>query len=356
MLQSLQACRATAAILVVLYHTSHGIFRLPKYFGHKPFGPIFDFGFAGVDFFFVLSGFLMIWVHAKDIGQPRAFGAYLWKRFSRIYPAYWVVLIAIIPVYFLVPSFGIGHERDVDVIVRAIFLYPHPEMHVVLGVSWTLVYEVFFYVIFGLLILNRPLGIVVMLGWTVGLQTYPFADSLSVFVFNSLNLRFLAGLVVGLVMQRWQVPWPRFTALIGVGVFLVTGMAEALAGPLDSWQQCVGFTMGSSLTLAGLVEAERFGLLRPPRFLTYLGDASYSIYLVHFLALSVIAKLTVASGLYLLVPDALLFCAFVVVAIGAGCVFHHLIERPIHIWAKGRFRRGRTQPVVVPVSEMRQAA
>jgi exopolysaccharide production protein ExoZ len=88
MLNSLQACRAAAAILVVFYHTSHGIFRLEKYFGHKPFGPVFDFGFAGVDFFFVLSGFIMIHVHAGDIGQPRMLAAYLWKRFSRIYPAY----------------------------------------------------------------------------------------------------------------------------------------------------------------------------------------------------------------------------------------------------------------------------
>src|SRR4051794_15071476 len=114
MLQSLQACRAMAAILVVLYHTSHGIFRLDKYFGHKPFGHVFDFGFAGVDFFFVLSGFIMMHVHGRDIGQPRAFASYLWKRFSRIYPAYWIVFAAILPVYFLVPSFGLGHERDAD--------------------------------------------------------------------------------------------------------------------------------------------------------------------------------------------------------------------------------------------------
>jgi peptidoglycan/LPS O-acetylase OafA/YrhL len=74
MLKSLQACRAAAAILVVLYHTSHGIFRLPRYFEHKPFGPVFDFGFAGVDFFFVLSGFIMMHVHAADIGRPSAIG------------------------------------------------------------------------------------------------------------------------------------------------------------------------------------------------------------------------------------------------------------------------------------------
>ena len=83
----------------MLFHTSGSIFDLPKYFGHKPFGPIFDFGFAGVDFFSALSGFLMVHVHAEDFGRPGAVGPYLWKRFSRIYPTYWVALAAVVPVF-----------------------------------------------------------------------------------------------------------------------------------------------------------------------------------------------------------------------------------------------------------------
>ncbi len=161
----------------MFYHTSHGIFRLEKYFGHKPFGPVFDFGFAGVDFFFVLSGFIMIHVHAGDIGQPRMLAAYLWKRFSRIYPAYWIVLAAIVPVYFLVPSFGLGHEREPGVIVRAIVLFPHPETHLVLGVAWTLVYEVFFYLLFGLLILDKRIGVLVFVGWMACLLAYPWFET-----------------------------------------------------------------------------------------------------------------------------------------------------------------------------------
>src|SRR5436305_9906897 len=106
MLNTLQACRAAAAILVVLFHASGSIFALAKYFDCKPFGRVFDFGYAGVDFFFVLSGFLMMHVHAQDFGQPRKLGAYCWKRFTRIYPAYWVVLALIVPVYFLLPGVG----------------------------------------------------------------------------------------------------------------------------------------------------------------------------------------------------------------------------------------------------------
>src|SRR5207302_3769566 len=89
MLNSLQACRALACILIVLAHTNHSIFGVEKYFGHKPLGCLVDCAFASIDFFYVLCGFIMFHAHADEIGQPRAFGPYLWKRFARIYPIYW---------------------------------------------------------------------------------------------------------------------------------------------------------------------------------------------------------------------------------------------------------------------------
>jgi exopolysaccharide production protein ExoZ len=348
-----------AAILVVLYHTSHGIFRLERYFGHEPFGPIFDFGFAGVDFFFVLSGFIMMHVHADDLGQPRALGAYLGKRFSRIYPAYWVVLAAMVPVYFLVPDFGIGHEREPGVILRAIVLFPHPETHLVLGVAWTLVYEVFFYLLFGLLILDKRIGMLVFVGWTACVLAYPWFENYPWnFLFSYLHLRFLAGMAVAVLLRRWQVPAPRLVAFSGAALFLGAGMVEAFVRPLSALEQTLGYALGSAVALAGLIQAERSGLIQPPRWLVYLGNASYAIYLVHFLALSMIAKIAKASHLDVHVPGTLLFCVHVAGAIASGCVFHHLVEHPIHAWAKRLFRSAKTRPpaAVVAEPETRQAA
>src|SRR4026207_1339537 len=104
MFRSLQACRAFAALSVVLMHTSEGIFVRSKYFGHKPYGVFFEFGQTGVLIFFVLSGFVMWHAHSKDFGQPRRIGIYFWKRFSRIYPPYWVALTMVAIVFLLAPS------------------------------------------------------------------------------------------------------------------------------------------------------------------------------------------------------------------------------------------------------------
>ena len=105
---------------------------------------------------------------------------------------------------------------------------------------------------------------------------------------------------VCLIVQRWRIPAPRVLAGLGAGLLLLTGLVHVYYG-LSGWTYILGFTLGSSLVIAGLVEAERQGLIGTPRLLVYLGDATYAIYLVHFLALSAIASVLYLGG-YRAVP------------------------------------------------------
>ena len=358
MFNSLQACRALAAILVVLQHTNHSIFRLEKYFGHEPAGRLFACAFSAIDFFYVLCGFIMLHVHAKDIDQPRELGSYLWKRFSRIYLFYWVVLAVTLPVYFLVPTFGVGFERDPDVIIRSFLLAPHPEFHMVFGIAWTLVYEVLFYLLFGLLILNKRLGIAVFLVWGCLVLAHPlFVNHPWKFVFSDHHLRFFAGMCVWLVLNRWKIPAPRLVAGAGVTILLVAGLCEDFYGPLTNFARIFWFTLGSAIIIIGLVESERSGLIRAPRWLVYLGDAAYSIYLVHFLALSVFAKMSKAMLLDQYLPSMVLYLLFVIGSIGFGCLCYQFVEYPLHRWSRQFFSRAKSPiPVVLPEPEIRKAA
>jgi peptidoglycan/LPS O-acetylase OafA/YrhL len=342
MLRSLQACRALAALLVVLYHTSGSIFALPKYFGCKPCGDLFDFGGAGVDFFFVLSGFLIAHVHAGDLGQPQQLRAYLWKRLSRIYPTYWAVLLLVLPVFLLAPRLATGRQGEPLVILGSFLLLPLPDAGPVLVVAWTLSHELLFYLLFATLIASRRWGAAVFTAWLMllaagvcgRLDGFPWT-----FLASPYNLEFLAGLLLGLKASRERkLPdssresgslCSRLAVLLGTAIFLTTGMIDVYAGPLGLYEHVLGYGSGSVLALAGLIEAERSGRLCPPRLLTFLGDASYSIYLTHFPALSVLAKLVKVLGMDGWVPPLPLYGLLAGGAVAAGCVFHVALERPL---------------------------
>ena len=344
--------------MILLYHAEHGIFRRPKYFGCEVLGRLVDFAPACLDLFFVLSGFIIMYAHSADIGRPSALGAYFWRRFSRAYLFYWVVLAFVLPVLFLVPDFGFEYQRDPGVILRSFLLAPEPHWHMVVTVAWTMVYEVFFYLVFSLLILNRPLGIVVFLGWTLGTLIHPWLNTVhGDFVFSPVHLRFVAGMLVCMAVRRWRIPAPRLLARLGLGLFLATGVVWSYCGPLESWHHVSCFVLGSCLLIAGLTEAERSGLIAAPASLVYLGNAAFAIYLVHFLALSLIAKVCHSLRFDQWMPTGALFALCVLGAVAVGCVCHHLIEHPLHVWSKRYFAR-KKPPVESPVivASMRKAA
>ena len=96
-MRSIEAARALAAFAVVLLHAAN-LMRVEHFSGHIGLGGIFDFGYVGVDFFFVLSGFIITYVHFTDIGRIERLPRYLWRRFSRIYPIFWAILLLVVTV------------------------------------------------------------------------------------------------------------------------------------------------------------------------------------------------------------------------------------------------------------------
>jgi len=92
-LQSLQALRAVAAILVVLFHMN--VYTIPFVLGADALWSGLNMGYSGVEIFFVLSGFIMYYVHRKDIGKKGVVFDYIWKRITRIFPLFWIVILAI---------------------------------------------------------------------------------------------------------------------------------------------------------------------------------------------------------------------------------------------------------------------
>ncbi len=341
MLASVQAGRAIAALLVLLFHNSRSIFALGKYLGYEPLGPVFDFGDAGVNFFFVLSGFIILHAHWRDLGQAGRLGSYLWKRFRRIYLIYWVVLIVIVPVYFIVPNFGKGYETNALVILSSFLLVHIGSGDGVLIVSWTLFHEVLFYALFAVAIVRPLLGFGVMALWLAASAGVAVCGSTSAtigFYASPLHLLFGLGMLVAWHFHRGpRLPAAAPVGLSGLALFVGAGIVRAYELPLPITPRGLDLVFGvaSAMMLAGAVDLERRGRLHIPGWLKLTGDASYSIYLTHFLILSLLAKLLLAGHGNLLSPVP----AYIVLAgltAGVGILFHLGVERPLLARFSGR--------------------
>ena len=347
----LQIFRGWAALLVVLYHVGH----LVNTRFHSPFLSYFHMGNAGVDFFFVLSGFLISYLHLGDIGRPQLLKRYLQKRLIRIYPPYWIVTLLILPLYFLVPSYGLGDETHPLVIAKSLLLLPM-EHAPILTAGWTLRNEVLFYALFAGLIAIRgrwacyalPLWAGALVGsfYLVTRSIPVLANPTLEVLLSPRNLEFLMGCGAAWLVthvSRERAPLKReFLRWCALGLGL-SCLAFALVGWLPrslnyfvlhvAFYGILSFVIILSAVLLEGGGAIRQSWQQSPLYYgcLVLGDASYSVYLLHGPCLSLLVKVTVAAGLIARLGVVPVTVAIVVLIIGVGCGFHVLIEKPLLI-------------------------
>jgi exopolysaccharide production protein ExoZ len=292
-LRSIQVLRAIAACAVVVLHAVPDV--------HAPAGNA-GYGAAGVDLFFVISGFIM-----ASVAQGRAPGQFLRDRLWRIYPLWW---IAVLPWLFMVPRRPIFTLSSLSLwpIYAGGYYVP------VLKVGWTLSFELLFYLGMTLAIATRavvPLALYAL--FLMGALTT--ANPLLHFVGSPMALEFLMGVAVARL--------PRHRALgslIPLGLFLFAltspgiGDVEASLGPQWALWRAVQWGMPAALIVWGVLSLDRLFDHRRFDLPVAIGDASYSIYLFHPLA---------AFGLAFAWPIRL------ATALGTGWAMHLLVERRI---------------------------
>lgn len=332
MLHSIQAGRGLAAVFVLLFHLSGIVFGNPKYFPTRPFGAIFDGGHSGVDFFFVLSGFIIMHAHRRDIGRPESCGQYIARRLTRIYPVYWVVLAAWAPLYLAVP----GRAVDVADVVGSVLLLPSGG-RMILDPAWTLCHEVTFYGAFLVLIVAPRVGAALFALWGAAIVlAWPALSDLPTalrVLLSPFNLLFPIGIGAALVLRSGvRLPAGPLLAL-GASAFLACGLIEPYAGREGAglfWR--LGYGMSAAAAIIGAARLELAGRIATPAVLFALGEASYSIYLTHFPTMLLFAKLTAGAA----APDWLMFLLIGGATLGIGVAFHLLVEKPMLLWMKGR--------------------
>lgn len=197
-LKSLQQGRGLAALAVVAFHLSI-LLQNPRYLGYGVFSEVTSHGYLGVDFFFVLSGFIIIFAHHADMNHPERLKNYLLKRFTRVFPAYWLYTA----VFCILVGVGLGSAatfpQTVGNWISTIFLIRLDNFELPITPSWTLIHEVAFYLVFAVFILNRIIGSIIFSTWMLAcILVFQYAPegsrSALTTYFSPLNLNFLIGI------------------------------------------------------------------------------------------------------------------------------------------------------------------
>lgn len=356
-LYSLQILRGFAAVWVVFCHLE---FLAAHYFQTFLRLRLVDAGHLGVHLFFVLSGFIIYWIHSADSGNEGAIRSYFLKRITRIYPLL-IVLNVIKLAYMMITGYGVRADKfDLSSIIGSFLLLPTTN-NFLIDVTWSLTYEIWFYLGFGILLLLgkrflKTVGIVYgLLLILLNLPGEPQLEGMAGFVFNPRILEFLLGCGFALFLKR---PFGKpFLAGIAWGALGLTAVIIGIRGRLDErlvwllncayWGIAFGLLLFGGLILEKTVDFSKFkiGIL--------LGDASYSIYLAHSLSLNVLAiafKKFVPNPFPTVLLWGLLGCGVLGVVSGIICYF--CIERPFHIlfrnWIRDKSQRHEPREIAQP--------
>ena len=313
-LHGIQYLRAFAALAVVAFHAA------VRTDGH------FAIGAAGVDIFFVISGFIM-WVISQN--RPVSPARFFRERIRRIVPIYWfatcVMVAGALAGLFPNMKLTLGH------VLGSLLFIPHRspthgEIWPVLVQGWTLNFEMVFYAVFAVTLflpskVRLPaLAVIFILLAGLGLLSES-RNPLILTYTNPIILEFLIGALIGKLWLAGNVPSPS----VGLGL-----IAAALLGFTFVGVTYVGFSpfvfgpLAAALVIGSLA-LEKGGALRHLRPLTYLGDGSYSIYLWHTMAISVVIK---CAGWLSLAPWLTFVLAFFVGS-AVGIAAYELLERPL---------------------------
>ena len=324
-LDNIQALRALAAMMVVILH-SYGLgmnagHDLAFLAGADPWGN------AGVDLFFVISGFIMVHIYTA---RPHSPGRFLANRVARIVPLYWLVI----------GLFALAISRGAMAPVEAgpgqpwtSFLFvsqPVSGSVPLLFVGWTLEYEMFFYLCFAMAIAvaeRTRIDLILALSGLVG-------GSILLLGVGSIALEFLFGALLARLLPLCKLTAKGGAALtLGGAVLLALGYGQ----PAAYEHRVLCFGIPAAMIVAGAVVLPQ----RAGKVAVLLGDASYSLYLIHLFVLAAIFAIVPAESGWMAVLLALMAAQFYAVAL------HRLVERPLTTLVRWSFHRlARSRPVV----------
>ena len=338
-LDHIQALRGIAALLVVV---SHLLIIEQKYSADQILGDWATYGMAGVDLFFVISGFIMVYVMWDRPRGVKASGEFLWGRASRIYPLYWVVSLVLLALWFVRPDMVFSSIEGEPNFIKSFLLFPDTR-EPLLAVGWTLVHEMYFYLVFaGIMLLPRGALGPSLVFWTIfifmGFRFYSNSETSSPvieLIVNPLTLEFIGGAVAACIFKLRRVgrkvtQWSTASkVLLAIGILMfIREVFGSDAFPLQGYERLDAFLFPSVMIVYGLAAMDHaeVSIWQP---LVTLGDWSYSLYLTHVLSLTVMGRLWANFNNDSVLDNIVILITMVVGTIFISGLVYKYIEAPM---------------------------
>ncbi|MEH0635968.1 acyltransferase [Streptomyces bottropensis] len=348
-LYALDGLRLLAALCVAAYHYGGRDGEIAKAWGASPAVQfptahgLFAYGWAGVQAFFVISGFVIC-----ASGWGRSVQSFLASRAARLLPAYWAAVILVAAVFAL-PGIGFARVSVSEFLVNLTMLQTPLGADRVLGVCWTLWAEVRFYVLFALCVVlpgvTRRRVIWFCGGWTLASVLAPAAKEplLDMVLMPQYASLFIGGLGLYLVHRdrRDTTAWLIVVFSLLLSQYrTVEDMWHAPDAEFFSYRPQLGIVLAVGVGFAA-VAAVALGLLRrlDRPWMATAGALTYPFYLVHeHLGWPVVRALHQGLG----VPSSVTVALTVALMLTLAWLLHRWVERPLQPWLRASLagRRG----------------
>jgi peptidoglycan/LPS O-acetylase OafA/YrhL len=300
--ENIQALRGVAVLLVVIFH----LLSIEQKYWHNDyvFPKFLILGNAGVDLFFVISGFVMIVVTKKQFQDFNAAQHFLYHRISRIFPLYWLFTGFLLIIHLISPGSVTSLPEHQDYVWKSFLLLPQNQPPLLMN-GWTLIHEMYFYLVLTLFLLVPEKYLVKLLGcWgifiligTLFLYFYPKFNSPSfALVTHPLTLEFIAGCFVAKLFFAGKRFHPILFLLLGIFLLLLNFTIFYLLSSnpdvtvSDGRLRVLMFGIACGLLVYAAAVLEYKAKLFP-KFLINVGNSSYSIYLSHIFVLSTLGRI-----------------------------------------------------------------
>jgi exopolysaccharide production protein ExoZ len=327
----LQILRFAAAMLVVVMHSTQAISIRMTGTGADHY---WDKGSAGVDIFFVISGFVMacsIGKQAPSWGGVAPAWMFFKRRIVRILPMYWFYTVLKEAAVLALPSLAVASSaRLPGYFFASLFFIPVLNQgglaQPFLPVGWTLNFEMLFYLIFALAIGLRLNRIAVCTAAFAALflahRFFPGSVALA-FYAQTIIFEFLIGVALAGLILRATPPSAGLSLLLMLSgwLYLLLPVFDASADRFLTWGLAAGAIVLGTVWLEGTIR--RLPLVSP---LAFLGDASYSLYLSHTFVVPLTVLFLAALGMH---TPALALPVVLCAAVAGSALSYRWIEKPL---------------------------